>query len=172
MHLASAAGRRSSQIDEIAEGLPLRAATLSRLFLAQSSIRVSRTEAGVLWALAEEPRRITVLAAREGVTQPAITVLVNRMAARAWVRRESDALDGRVVLVALTDEGRAVWLQLRREYRALLHEEMASLPDSDVAVLGRAIEILDHLIDRLREQTQPSGSLAGVAKAQPGRSPR
>jgi DNA-binding MarR family transcriptional regulator len=156
MHLASASARRSSQIDEIAEGLPVRAATLSRLFLAQSSIRVSRTDAGVLWALAEEPRRITDLAAREGVTQPAITVLVNRMAARGWVRRESDALDGRVVLVALTDEGRAVWRQLRREYRALLHEEMASLPDSDAAVLGRAIEILDHLIDRLREQARPA----------------
>jgi len=169
MHLASATGGRSGQIDEIAEGLPLRAATLSRLFLAQSSIRVSRTEAGVLWALAEEPRRVTVLAAREGVTQPAITVLVNRMVARGWVRRESDARDGRVVLVALTDAGRAVWKQLRREYRALLHEEMTSLPDSDVAVLGRAIEILDDLIDRLRAQARPSGSLAGSAHARPRR---
>jgi DNA-binding MarR family transcriptional regulator len=172
MHLASESKRRSSQIEEIAEALPVRAAMLSRLFLAQSSIRVSRTDAGVLRALAEEPCRVTVLAAREGVTQPAITVLVNRMVANGWVRRASDPLDGRVVLVAMTDEGRAVWEQLRREYRALLHEEMASLSDGDVAVLGRATEILDYLIDRLREQARPSGSLAVGSKGQREERPR
>jgi DNA-binding MarR family transcriptional regulator len=146
---------RGAQIDEIAEALPTRAAMLSRLFLAQSTLRVSRTEVGVLQALAEGPCRITVLAAREGVTQPAITVLVNRMAARGWVRRDADPLDGRVVLVAQTDQGREVWERLRREYRALLHEEMASLPDADVDVLARATEILDYLIDRLRDQARP-----------------
>ena len=172
MHLASASERRSSQIEEIAEALPVRAAMLSRLFLAQSSIRMSRTDAGVLRALAEEPCRVTVLAAREGVTQPAITVLVNRMVASGWVRRESDPLDGRAVLVALTDEGRAVWEQLRREYRALLHEQMTTLSDTDVAVLRRATEVLDDLIDRLREQARPSGSLAVVAKAPRQERPR
>lgn len=147
---------RGAQIDEIAEALPTRAAMLSRLFLAQSTLRVSRTEVGVLQALAEGPCRITVLAAREGVTQPAITVLVNRMVARGWVRRDADPLDGRVVLVAQTDQGREVWERLRREYRALLHEEMASLPDADVDVLARATEILDYLIDRLRDQARPT----------------
>jgi DNA-binding MarR family transcriptional regulator len=147
---------RGAQIDEIAEALPTRAAMLSRLFLSQSTLRVSRTEVGVLQALAEGPCRITVLAAREGVTQPAITVLVNRMVSRGWVRRDADPLDGRVVLVAQTDQGREVWERLRREYRALLHEEMASLPDADVDVLARATEILDYLIDRLRDQARPT----------------
>src|SRR5581483_10277938 len=142
MNSTPASGTRGGRIDEIAEALPTRAAMLSRLFLAQSSIRVSRTEAGVLRALAEAPCRVTALAAQEGVTQPAITLLVNRMASRGWVRRESDPLDGRAVLVALTDKGRAVWEQLRREYRALMHEEMASLSDDDVDVLRRATEIL------------------------------
>jgi len=151
---------RGVHIDEIAEALPTRAAMLSRLFLAQSSIRVSRTDAGVLQALAAGPCRVTFLAAREGVTQPAITVLVNRMVARGWVRRESDPLDGRVVLVALTDSGREIWERLRREYRALLHEEMANLPDADVEVLARATEILDYLVDRLREQARSLGSSA------------
>jgi DNA-binding MarR family transcriptional regulator len=158
MRRSSPSHIRGAQIDEIAEALPTRAATLSRLFLAQSSIRVSRTDAGVLQALAEGPCRVTALAAREGVTQPAITVLVNRMVSRGWVRRESDPLDGRVVLIALTREGREVWQRLRREYRALLHEEMASLSDGDVEVLGRAIEILDHLIGRLRGQARLSGA--------------
>jgi DNA-binding MarR family transcriptional regulator len=153
--------RRGARIDEIAEALPERAAMLSRLFLAQSSIRVSRTEAGVLRALAEAPCRITELASREAVTQPAITLLVNRLADRGWVSRESDPLDGRVVLVTLTAAGRAVWDQLLGEYRALLHDEMASLDNDDVEVLARAVEILDYLIDQLRadeRSSRPPGS--------------
>jgi len=160
-------GARGSQVDEIAEALPVRAAVLSRLFFAQTSTRFSRTDAGVLRALDGGPCRVTALAAHEGVTQPAITVLVNRMVANGWVRRASDPLDGRAVLVELTDEGREIWAQLRLEYRALMHEEMATLSDADVEVLGRATEILDHLIDRLREQTRPPGPLPALAEARP-----
>lgn len=148
---AADAGELSARLDEIAEALPTRAAMLSKLFLAQSSMRVSRTEAGVLQGLADRPWRITDLAAREAVTQPAITLVVNRLEERGWVLRESDPLDGRVVLVALTETGREAWDQLRREYRALLHEEMVTLEESDVRVLSRAIEILDRLIAAVRE---------------------
>jgi DNA-binding MarR family transcriptional regulator len=139
------------QLDEIAEGLPVRAATLSRLFLSRAGLGISRTEAGVLQALAARPRRITELAAREGVTQPAITLLINRLEDRGWVLRVPDAGDRRAVLVELSDEGRRVFDRLRAEYRALLHEEMATLPARDVRTLARAIEILDRLIEQLEE---------------------
>jgi DNA-binding MarR family transcriptional regulator len=123
-----------------------------RLFLTQSSVPVSRTEAGVLWALAARPRRITELAARERVTQPGITLLVNRLAERGWVERHSHPEDRRVVMVELTSEGRRVHERLRAEYRALLHEDMATLPDADIQTLARAIEILDQLIEQLTGQ--------------------
>jgi DNA-binding MarR family transcriptional regulator len=141
--------RASTQLDDIAEALPQRAAALSRLFITRTSVPISRTEAGVLRALAARPRRITELAAREGVTQPGITILVNRLQERGWVRRDGDPADARVVLVSLTPEGSAVLDRLRAEYRALLHEEMATLADADVHTLARAIEILDGLIERL-----------------------
>jgi DNA-binding MarR family transcriptional regulator len=53
------------------------------------------------------------------------------------------------VLVTLTPEGRSALASLRAEYRALLHEEIATLPDEDVRTLARAVEILDHVIERL-----------------------
>jgi DNA-binding MarR family transcriptional regulator len=143
---------RSKQLDDIAEALPQRTAALLRLFLTRTSVPVSRTEAGVLWALAVRPHRITELAARERVTQPAITLLVNRLAERGWVERHSHPEDRRVVLVELTPEGRDVHERLRAEYRALLHEEMATLPDADVDTLARATEILDRLIERIVAQ--------------------
>ena len=144
--------RRGTQRDEIAGALQQRASALSKLFLSRASLPVSRTEASVLSTLAEHPRRITDLAAREHVTQPGITLLVNRLEERGWVERQADPADRRVVMVALTDEGREALGRLRAEFRALLHEEMATLPDDDVDTLARAIEILDGLLERLNAQ--------------------
>ncbi|MGH2884527.1 MAG: MarR family winged helix-turn-helix transcriptional regulator [Solirubrobacteraceae bacterium] len=144
--------RRTSQLDEIAEALPQRSAALSRLFLTRTSVCVSRTEVGVLRKLTAAPRRITELAAEERVTQPAITLLVNRLTERGWVQRIPDPRDGRAVLVSLTPAGEEVFARLRAEYRALLHEEMASLEDEEVETLAAAVAILDKLIDRLKER--------------------
>jgi DNA-binding MarR family transcriptional regulator len=147
--MEQAGAKRSSQLDEIAEALPQRSAALSRLFLTRTSVCVSRTEVGVLRSLRAGPRRITELAADERVTQPAITLLVNRLQERGWVERIADPSDGRAVLVNLTPLGEDVFEQLRAEYRALLHEEMAMLDDSEVETLAAAVEILDRLIARL-----------------------
>lgn len=144
--------RRSSQLDEIAEGLPQRSSELSRLFLTRTSVCVSRTEVGVLRKLRTAPRRITELAAEERVTQPAITLLVNRLQDRGWAARVPDPSDRRAVRVALTPEGSETFARLQAEYRALLHEEMASLEDGEVETLAAAVAILDKLIDRLRER--------------------
>src|SRR6516162_4649101 len=138
----ASAERRSMQLDEIAEALPQRSSALSRLFLTTTSVCVSRTEVGVLRTLRAGPWRITELAAEERVTQPAITLLVNRLEDRGWVQRVPDPSDRRAVLVSLTPDGEAVFEQLRAEYRALLHEEMASLDDDEVATLASAVEIL------------------------------
>jgi DNA-binding MarR family transcriptional regulator len=143
---------RSRRLDEIAEALPQRAAALSRLFLTRTTMNVSRTEVGVIRAVSVRPQRVTELAAGEGVTQPAITRVVNRLEERGWVMRESDPRDGRAVVVRLTPPGRTVFERLRGEYRALVHEEMATLDDEDVETLARAIDVLDELIERLEDR--------------------
>ncbi len=122
--------------------------------MAHTTVPISRTEIGVLYVVSERPRRITELAAREGVTQPAITLLVNRLAERGWLRRTPDPLDGRAVLVELTPDGCALLDQLRAEFRALVHEEMALLDDEDVGALARAVEILDGMIERLEDRSR------------------
>ncbi len=110
--------RRAAQLEEIAEGLPQRANTLSKMFLSRSSVAVSRTEVGVLRSLLARPRRITELASEERVTQPAITLLVNRLAEKGWVQRTADASDGRAVLVSLTPAGEEAFRRVRPSTRA------------------------------------------------------
>ena len=140
---------RSRQVEELALGLPQRVSALTRLFFAREG--VSRTEVGVLAALAARPHRITELSTREGVSQPAVTQLVNRLQERGWVERRTDPADGRAVLVELTEAGSAQLEGVRADYRALLREEMAALDDQEVATLAAAVEILDRLVARLGE---------------------
>ena len=140
---------RARQLDEIAEALPQRASALSQLFLTRSSVCVSRTEIGVMRRLADGPRRITELAAEERLSQPGITLLVNRLEDRGWVQRTANPRDGRAVLVSLTAAGTKALGALRAEYRVMLHEEMSALDDGQVDTLACAIEILDQLIERL-----------------------
>lgn len=148
---AALAQNRQERLDEVAEALPQRAASLTRLFLRRTGTDVSRTEAGVLSSIAVEPRRITDLACSAGVTQPAITLLVNRLQERGWVTREPDPEDRRVVRVRMTIAGEQAFGALRAEYRALLRREMAALSDEEVEVLARATEVIDRLIARLED---------------------
>jgi len=143
---------RSRHLDDIAEALPQRASALTRLFLARTDLPLSRTETAVLRAVFTRPQRITELAAGEGVTQPAITRVVNRLVDNGWVTRDGHPGDGRVVMVRITPAGRELFETVRAEYRALVHEEMAALDDDDIETLARAIDVLDELIGRLQDR--------------------
>jgi DNA-binding MarR family transcriptional regulator len=151
-HATATATGTAPDLDVIAQALPQRVSTLTRLFLKTLDPPLSRLEASVLAALAERPYRITDLAAREAVSQPGISLLVNRLQERGWVSRQPDERDGRVVLVALTPAGQQVLDHLRLGYRALMHEEMTTLAEHDVYALARTIDILDRLIARLSAQ--------------------
>ena len=114
-------------------------------------------------SLDESLRSIRILVARSEsirhqtsmmILQPAITLLVNRLAERGWLRRTPDPLDGRAVLVELTADGCDLLDRLRAEFRALVHEEMAMLDDEDIGALARAVEILDGMIERLEDRSR------------------
>jgi DNA-binding MarR family transcriptional regulator len=93
------------------------------------------------------PARLTELAAAQSVTQPAMTQLVTRMERDGFVQRRSDKLDGRVVLVALTEEGQA-FLMRRRDARAReLGDLMNTLPEADRAMILAAVPALTMLAD-------------------------
>jgi len=90
-------------------------------------------------------QRLTALAAREGVTQPAMTQLISRLEEAGLVRRESHPDDGRVVLVTITDEGRAT-LARRRDIRATrLAVILAQLSPDHLTALDAARATLDAL---------------------------
>ena len=93
------------------------------------------------------PRRITDLAANEGVTQPAMTVLVRVMEESGLVERRGDPSDKRVTLVHLTEAG-ASYVRTRRQAGvdafARLIDELA---DDELEALTAALPALRRLAE-------------------------
>ena len=101
---------------------------------------MSFTAASALARLEREgPARLTALAAAEGVTQPSMTQLVQRLERQALALRIDDPEDGRVTLVAITDTGREVLAERRQERDARLAALLSSLPDEEQQALATAM---------------------------------
>jgi DNA-binding MarR family transcriptional regulator len=134
-------------LDELAAALTTDLEGIFRLFRSLSPASgLSMTAAATLAAIERlGPQRLTVLAAREAVTQPAMTQLVSRLEESGLVRREASPEDGRVVLVVITDEGRAVLARRRSVRSERMAAIIAQLGPEHRAALAIALPALDAL---------------------------
>jgi DNA-binding MarR family transcriptional regulator len=107
---------------------------------------LSMTARGTMARLVlDGPGRISELARLEGVTQPAMTGLLNRLEADGLVRREPDPADARATLAVITDAGRQLTAERRSERSRLLAAQIARLSESEQASLLAAAPALDRL---------------------------
>ncbi|MEV4328246.1 MarR family winged helix-turn-helix transcriptional regulator [Microbispora rosea] len=99
------------------------------------------------------PQRLSVLAARQSVTQPSMTQLVQRLEREGLVCRAVDDLDGRAVRVSVTDDGRALLAERRRRRRERLTEMLGTLSPGELRELTRVAGEFLPLLRRLLEGT-------------------
>lgn len=141
---------RADALDLVATTLVSRTSRLARLLMGRGSRQLSRTEAGLLATLLDGPRRITELAETEGLAQPSVSKLVDKLEARGLVLRGRAAGDGRAVVVSISAEGQQTLDSARGEIRGLLRQTLAGLSDEDLATLARAIEVVERLAGSLQ----------------------
>jgi DNA-binding MarR family transcriptional regulator len=91
------------------------------------------------------PRRITDLAAIEGVTQPAMTVLVRVMEESGLVERRGDPSDKRVTLVWLTEAGASYVRTRHRKGVQAFARLIDQLTDDEFDALMAALPALQRL---------------------------
>lgn len=101
------------------------------------------------------PRRVSDLAALEGVAQPSMTELVGRLVRDGLAERRPSLDDRRVVLVAITEQGRRFLRERRNLVVDLVANLLAQLTADEAAALAAAIPAFDHLHQLARFDSNP-----------------
>jgi DNA-binding MarR family transcriptional regulator len=109
----------------------------------------------------EGPARVTALAAAASIGQPAMTELVQRLERQSLVTRVDDPGDGRAALVTITDAGRALLDDMRRDRRDRLADLLTALPADDEVTLSLAMHVALPIIRRLIDDAQQPRTQAG-----------
>jgi DNA-binding MarR family transcriptional regulator len=96
----------------------------------------------ILLAGALTPRELADL---ERVQPPTMTKIVGKLEERGLVLRSPHPTDGRQVILAPTEEGRAIYAQFELARNAWLSEHLEQLGPDDRDVLFRAAEIMQQV---------------------------
>jgi DNA-binding MarR family transcriptional regulator len=91
------------------------------------------------------PIRVSALANAEQVRTPTITPIVAALEQGGLVTRESDSSDARAALLRATAKGARLMAEGRARRVAVIAAELKDLPQADLAVLERAVGILEKL---------------------------
>jgi DNA-binding MarR family transcriptional regulator len=145
--------------EDVAEGLEQAAILMVRQLFDRAGLKL--TAGLALGTLNRDgPARVTALAAAAGIGQPAMTELVHRLKRHGLVTRVEDPQDGRAALVTITNAGRALLDDWRRDRHERLAELLAALPADDEATLTLAMHVALPIIRRLIDDAQRSRTRA------------
>jgi DNA-binding MarR family transcriptional regulator len=147
--------------DELAAGVTAGAEQLARLLRSLNPPDGLSSTAGATLGTLERsgPYRLTVLAAREGVTQPAMTQLIARLEHAGLVRRAPDPADGRVVEVHITGAGTALLARRRAVRTEQLAGILARLSPEERSALEAALPAIDALVSAYNDGSAPAAHL-------------
>jgi DNA-binding MarR family transcriptional regulator len=112
---------------------------------------LSFSEYDVLFNLSRLPghaARIRDLNRRLLLTQPSVSRLLDRIAARGFVTKTDDPRDARGTIVTLTAEGYEIFRRIGSRHAAAIAELMSALEPAELRELGR-------LSDKLRDAVDP-----------------
>ncbi|GAB2477342.1 MarR family transcriptional regulator TamR [Jatrophihabitans fulvus] len=134
---------RLSDVRALAAGLDRLTIWLRR----QASNEVSASTITTLDRLRTEgPLRVSELAVREGMTQPGVTLLVNRLAEAGYAERLPDPTDRRATLVRITRAGTGVLTRREAQRAEILRDRLAQLDERDRELIAAALPAIERLV--------------------------
>jgi DNA-binding MarR family transcriptional regulator len=97
----------------------------------------------------EGPIRLTTLAAKEGVSQPSMTQLIQRLERQDLVARLADPDDRRAALIGITGHGQALLDDRKRLRRERLTALLATLTPEEESALWLSARVAFPVLHRL-----------------------
>jgi DNA-binding MarR family transcriptional regulator len=137
---------------EVAADLRVVVARLARRLRAASGDGLSPSQLSALAHIDEcGPMRLTDLAAKEAVSAPTMSKIVDALAAQRLLVRATDPGDARSSLITLTVDGRRELADLRRSRTALLAAALDRLDAADLARVRAVLPVLRVLADEVAD---------------------
>ena len=97
---------------------------------------------GLLSVLSAQPRTLSELAALQGVSLPTMSNSISAMVQHGWVRRTAPVRDRRVVIIEVTQTGRATLDRVGRCAEAHLADALAALDTGERRRLQAGLGVL------------------------------
>ncbi|TLU73277.1 MarR family winged helix-turn-helix transcriptional regulator [Lichenicoccus roseus] len=99
--------------------------------------------------------RVSVIAARAGMTKQSMTYLVEDLAALGYVELAPDPTDGRARLIHLTAKGQALWTEMIRLNGEVEQRLQGNLTATEVAMLRDLLTRLVNGLDKKATADRP-----------------
>lgn len=106
---------------------------------------ITMMQMSTLAMAAEEPLRVSRVAANLGIRVPSATEQIIKLEQAGLVTRQADPTDSRAVLVHLTDKGRSAWENASRRRNERLARLLAQLDADERATLAAALPVIEKL---------------------------
>ncbi|GHJ41640.1 MarR family winged helix-turn-helix transcriptional regulator [Streptomyces sp. TS71-3] len=143
------------RVERAAHGMLRDLGRLNRALFRAGEYGLTRSEVSLLDALEAAPLRVTELAARTGMVQPRVTVLLQKLADRELVARRRCTTDRRAVETALTPAGRLLLERGRRRMAAAL---LNALHTTTVDDCERAVRDARRAVATLVDAMEPEAT--------------
>jgi DNA-binding MarR family transcriptional regulator len=117
---------------------------------------LTRARAAVVWQLHQQgPVTPRTLSQALRVSPRNVTGLLDALEAGGYVTRGRHPTDRRATLVSLTEQGAAAAARLHADYQMGARVLLGDIPPADLTTF---INVIDHVLDRLRGATSPAPS--------------
>lgn len=140
--------RTAPSESELAAHLRLALARVARRLRQEAGAELSPSLTSALASIeAHGPVTPSELAVHERVQRPTITRVLARLLESELIDRAADPADGRSTLISISPSGRELLREVRTRKDAFLSERLRDLDAEDRAVLARASEVLERLLE-------------------------
>lgn len=100
----------------------------------------------------EEPRSVSEIAKRLGVTAGTLNVSMNSLEKKGYLIRERSIKDKRMVLATLTDKGRKAFFHHRDYHKRMIHAIVKGMDDEEMMTLKKCLDRLMNFFEENAEK--------------------
>ena len=120
-----------------------------RMDLGLETDNLNRLHMAVMGLLNTSNMTMTELAKALMMAKPQLTRIVKTLVALGLVERLPDSADRRVIHMALTNNGRVKFIDLRQKMKEKTKQRLASLTDDELTQLSAALEAIRNIVGKL-----------------------